>query len=555
MSEFFQVLKRLVDGDDSVTSNDVIFSTRGEDIETTPAFVFWATVGTPKFDLFLEFWKVYPGGPKLRTPLANPNCYHFYGEKKKFQFPKAMDDIVAYARVMNFQEGVIMYIFKIFAGVFLKYAKEDDWSLFIEYKQRVYTAIYGERGAVLSGQQFSSIVLNFNFAWLGNPEQLKRLCTVDGTYGQFGLSQPEYLLGSKENEPNVHAPPEYTKIMISFLSADHAASRLQKVIRNLPSDLMVFDPRTGEKRAVESFTKLFDFYLESAKGNPELRPTLPNLKTEMVNKLAELGFTSDILKWIANSDSEDKIQQRLLRIKMRDTQLLIADPRIVSMIEIGSGPPQMETLTAMRRKNKIKVDSVIKVLMEKSMTPNMIDMIIQASMPWQVVWVGVDDDRKLGPKAEALSNYIRSKVVELNEKRYDEGPRKAARTKMLMVGRKFSEEQKEIVNNLRPLFSDSDSDFIEDEEVDKLLRYENVIMSYTDMIDDAVVDQRLTEMFQQRIIQAISRPDSINMKLLETAIHRIQVSEEPWWNQEDKDGKKVKERVKKAYLVAKDKLT
>lgn len=556
MGEFLQVLKRIVAGDDSVTSSDVIFATRGEDVKTTPAFIFWATVGTPKFDLFLEFWNQYPSGPEfeLDLELANPNCYHFYGQKKKFQFSKAIDDLVVFSNVMRARRGwndeSEWHILPSFAGVFIKYAKENDWSLFHEYKLRVYMAYYGVDGEFLAREtQFSISALLYEFAWLGNPEQLKRLCTVDGTYSE--PVSPAFLVGSKYRnfEPNVHAPPEYTKIMISYITREGSIDILGKVIRNLPSDLMVFDPRTGETRAVESFTKLFDFYLHAIQDNTAIKPSAKFLKTEMVNKLATIGFTPDALKWLANSHREVKIAGGQLRIKMSDARLLMADPRIVSIVDDAS-TSWTESLSELRKRNKTKVDGVIGVLMEKGMMPNMIDMIILAAMPWQVVWVGVDDNRKLGPKSEALSSYIRSKVAELQEKGYNERPKKAARTKMLMVSRRFSEEDKEIVNKLRPLFSDSI--IVEDKEADKLLGYENIIMSYTDMISDAADDGRLPMFFQAKIHQARSRTDSNNFKLLETAIQRIQISEEPMWNKENKDGKKLKDVVLDAYWQVKN---
>jgi hypothetical protein len=120
----------------------------------------------------------------------------------------------------------------------------------------------------------------------------------------------------------------------------------------------------------------------------------------------------------------------------------------------------------------------------------------------------------------------------------------------LMVSRKLSDEQLEIVNKLRPLFSYSL--FVEDQEANKLLSYENIILQYIYMIDDAVDDGRLKHFFQTKIQRARSLTNSDSLKLLEVAIQRIEMSEDPKWIKEDADGTKLKDRVADAYWIVKN---
>lgn len=551
MSEFLQVLKRLVNGDDSVTSTEVMSVAEGEDMDTTPAFIFWATVGTPKFDVFLDFWRKQAG--ESEPKLANPNCYHFYGKKKKFEFSKAMSDIVAFVQILP-EGGPFGDLGSTFFGLYAVYADVDgsDFRLYDEYSTEFISAL-GSKGERIYHPRYKASI-DFSFAWLGNSKNLEKLWTLDNDIEYFTPTFT-HVLGTGTTtidsymEKNVHAPEEYFRVVFS---TGGGFLLLQDMIRRMPSDLMVFDPITGGTRAIESYWKLFDVYLEYLKKNEELVFDRDRIKTGMVNKLADIGFTPDALKWIANSDSEVGLVGGNLRIKRSDARLLMSDPRIVSMIE-GAKASWTESLSKKRKKNKVKVDAVIEVLVERNMTAYAIDMVIQASMPWQFVWVGVDDNRTTElSKSQALSNYIQSKVAELENQESNGRPSKVARPNALLVSRRFSEEEKEIVNNLRPLFSDSD--VVEDEEADKLLRYEDIILSYTDMIDDAVFDHRLTEMFQQRILQARSRTGSANMQLLETAIQRIQVSQDPRWNKKDENGKMLKEVVEEAYWDVKEKL-
>ena len=327
---FLKVLKRLVEGE-PVTFLDIKKSTEGSTVDhkNLPSFLFWATVGTPQFDIFVEFWKYYLDEYNIRpnissVVIANPNCYHFYGQKKKFNFPKAISDIVAFIGVVENQ--MAKFILPSFIGVFIKYAKPEDWRLFGEYKQQIFIALYGQEQGEIYSRQPIPRPLNFYFTWLGNPVQLERLITADGP----GETTARTLVGRVGGpvETNVHAPPEFTKVLMKYITTPSAALTIEKVVRNLPSNLEVFDPRTGGKRKVESFTKLFDFYLECM-DVPELKPFTKFVKTEMINTLAKFGFTADYLQWVARSYPEIPIDNKTLRLSSTDYQLLIADPRIV----------------------------------------------------------------------------------------------------------------------------------------------------------------------------------------------------------------------------------
>lgn len=579
MSEFLKVLKRLVGGDDSVALSEVISTAKGEDMDTTPAFIFWATVGTPKFDIFLNFCNFYPTG-EFEPKLANPNCYHFYGKKKKFEFSKAMDDIVALVQILP-EGGPFGDLGSTFSGLFAVYAdvNRGDFRLYDDYSIGFLSALRSKGERTYDSRYWPSI--NFSFAWLGKSENLKELATLD-------VENPEpnftHLLGTGTTtidsymEKNVHAPEEYVQVVLSM---GNGFFILQDMIRSMPSDLMVFDPITGGTRAIESHWKLFDVYLKYLKINQEMKFQVDRIKTTMVNKLAVIdNFTPDALKWLADSDRAVKIDGlELGGLSGSDISLLMADPMIASMIENASGD-WTKNLSTERKKNKIKVDSVIGVLVEKGMDKDAINMVIQSAMPWQLVWVGVDDKRESGLKSEALTKYIVSKVVELQQleskvltehtlskldklqqleyskkRPLDAGKsvpqrKKIAPTKMLMVSRKLSDEQLEIVNKLRPLFSYSL--FVEDQEANKLLSYENIILQYIYMIDDAVDDGRLKHFFQTKIQRARSLTNSDSLKLLEVAIQRIEMSEDPKWIKEDADGTKLKDRVADAYWIVKN---
>lgn len=546
---FLKVLKRLIEGE-PVTLSDIKKSTEGSTVDhkNLPSFFFWATVGTPQFDIFVEFWKYYLDEYNIRpnissVVIANPNCFHFYGQKKKFNFPKAIDDILAFIGVVENQ--MAKFILPSFIGVFIKYAKSEDWRLFGEYKQQIFIALYGQEQGEIYSRQPIPRPLNFYFTWLGNPVQLERLVTADGP----SETTARTLIGRVGGpvETNVHAPPEFTKVLMKYITTPSAALTIEKVVRNLPSNLEVFDPRTGGKRKVESFTKLFDFYLECM-DVPELKPFTKFVKTEMINTLAKFGFTADYLQWVARSYPEIPIDNKTLRLSSTDYQLLIADPRIV-ITPVDS--EATAKLAKWRKENKKKVDITVAVLVEKGVERDMINNIIQAAMPWDLVWVGLTgdsrDDRPYVPKSTKLARYINSKVDHLEGKNV-----RVARSKMLMVDRKLSDEQKKIVNNLRPFFSDQF--IVEVEEADRLLRLDSIIMAYMDNVDDAVFDGLdLLPYFSQKIKQAKLRQGSLNAKLLETAIHRIMKSEKATWTKDYKNtGRSVKDVVEEAYWLVKN---
>lgn len=542
---FLKVLKRLVAGE-PVTFLDIKKSIGGSTVDhkNLPAFLFWATVGTPQFDLFVEFWKYYLDEYNIRpnissVVIANPKCYHFYGQKKKFNFPKAISDIVAFIGVSENQ--MAKFIVPSFIGVFIKYAKPDDWRLFDEYKQQIFIALYGQEQGEIYSRQPIPRPLNFYFTWLGNPVQLERLVTADGP----GETTARNLVGRVGGpvETNVHAPPEFTKFLMKYITTPSAALTIEKVVRNLPSNLEVFDPRTGGTRKVESLTKLFDFYLECM-DVPDLKPYTKFVKTEMINTLAKFGFTADYLQWVTLSYPEIPIDNKTLRLSSTDYQLLIADPKIVITPVDNDAKAK---LAMWRKENKKKVDATVAVLVEKGVERDIINNIIQAAMPWKLVWVGLPDAinrgvRQTEPKSTELARYINTKVYQLEGKR--DG---VARSNMILVDRKLSDKQTKIVNNLKPFFSDHF--IVEDEEADRLLRLESIIMAYMDNIDDAVFDGLdLLPYFSQKIKQAKLRQGSLNAKLLETAIHRIMKSEKATWTKDYKNtGMPVKDVVQEVY--------
>lgn len=301
-------------------------------------------------------------------------------------------------------------------------------------------------------EYFQQVNLAREIYWNASSTQLLRFDELgDGLerLDKFSWNQIQYR--------GAMAPAHIMKLML----AHSTIQTLTNILTTSKNKSLMLTGNMGDKTtALPPLKKYYDYLKTAVEFDQANDSELTKLWVAMVDSAKKEDDSGKNMKWVCESEPVTSLESKFSSGTFTSTDkiFLAGHPLVYSKVHPDDLPRVDQWLENMRSQTKTKITGSALALRD-SLPPNVIVEIIMQSLPWERVWVGVDNKAEPGKMANRVESFILHVLKTNPNKRGREGraedevenPRatKLVRTR---AGVEKDDETKRIISKLKDFF-------------------------------------------------------------------------------------------------------